>query len=443
MQEILPQILPLTDSETDIERAKEWDNKIRTFFDERGLSDLSQQKNRFTDIRNAIKTIDPQHPSLNYIGLSPDEWIEVNAIASSFTDNRTTQLIEDPEAIVEKARSLLLSRQWSQVAAGLAVVTGRRVSEILQTAKFDKVSTYIVLFSGAAKRRDETTPLKFQIPTLVTADSVLEAIAYLRTQLNTEGLDNQQINAQYESKVARECDRAFRDLVPLRDGKTNLYTHLFRSIYATIATHWYCPPSVSDLEFRAYIQGHFQIISEPNQQRRLSLASSKHYWDYKIRDGAGNIDGRLGIKLHNPEVEVVDYFTTSFEIASTENLGPLVSLKVWKCDRDTLAHFQELFDMANRQDTNHFILDTFSKLLDLADQLNQTPQQLLASLARQDNGSLLLLSASPKPQVEDEHEEERETNGGVQTLPQPRRSNNTIPTALEEKIERQLQSMST
>ena len=459
LQEILPQIIPLTDSEKDIPRAKDWDNKIRAFFDERGLSDLSQQKNRFTDIRNAIKAIDPQHPALNYIGLNPDEWIEVNAEASSNTDNRTTQLIQDPEAIVEKASSLLLSRQWSQVAAGLAVVTGRRVSEILQTAKFDKVSTYIVLFSGAAKRRDESVPLEFEIPTLVKADSVIEAIAYLRTQLNTKGLDNQQINQRYESQVSRECDRAFRDLVPTRDGKTNLYTHLFRSVYATIATHWYCPTHVSDLEFRAYIQGHFQIIDEPDQQRRLSLASSKHYWDYKISDGHGNVDGRLGIKLHEPEVEVVDFFTCS-EAAPTENLGSLVSLKVWESDRDNLAHFQELFDMDNRQNTNHFILHTFSRLLDTAHELDLTPQQLLDRLSQRDDGNLLLPGLlepriqrdgeerdereSEPPLLKQEpshHPEDSETNGRVQTLPQPQPSH-AVPTALEEKIERQQQSMS-
>ena len=449
LQEILPQILSLTDS--DLEQAKEWDDRIRAFFDERGLSDLSQQKNRFTDIRNAIKTIDPQHPALNYIGLSPDEWIEVNAKASSSTDNRTTQLIKNPEAVVEKASSLLLSRQWSQVAAGLAVVTGRRVSEILQTAKFDKVSTYIVLFSGAAKRRDESIPLKFQIPTLVKAESVIDAIAYLRTQLNTEGLDNRQINERYESKVARECDRSFRDLIPLRDGKTNLYTHLFRSVYATIATHWYCPRSVSDLEFRAYIQGHFQIIDEPDRQRRLSLASEKHYWDYKIDDGSGNIDGRLGIKLHDPEVEVVDYFTPSKELTAPENLGRLVSLKVWSCDRDTLAHFQQQFDLDNRHSTNHFILDTFSHLLDTADKLNTTPRQLLDSLTSEGNETNLQGDPNPPelqiekdttPKIEQDdsdHIKRQKTNGRTQTLPKLPQSPTT---ALESKISRQQQSMS-
>ncbi len=71
-------------------------------------------------------------------------------------------------------------------------------------------------------------------------------------------------------------------LVPLRDGKNNLYTHLFRAVYATIAAHWFCPPTVSDLEFRAYIQGHFKILHETNPEKRTSMAAQRHYWDYKI-----------------------------------------------------------------------------------------------------------------------------------------------------------------
>ena len=75
------------------------------------------------------------------------------------------------------------------------------------------------------------------------------------------------------------CDRSFRDLVPTRDGKNNLYTHLFRAVYATIATHWFCPPTVSDLEFRAYIQGHFKILDESNKNKQTDMASQRHYWD--------------------------------------------------------------------------------------------------------------------------------------------------------------------
>ncbi len=65
------------------------------------------------------------------------------------------------------------------------------------------------------------------------------------------------------------------DLVPLREAKGNLYTHLFRAVYATIATHWFCPPTVSELEFRAYIQGHFKILHQTNSEKRTSMAAQR------------------------------------------------------------------------------------------------------------------------------------------------------------------------
>ena len=116
------------------------------------------------------------------------------------------------------------------------------------------------------------------------------------------------VNKKYSDAVARACDRHFADLIPKREGRDNLYTHLFRSVYAAIATHWYCPPRVADIEFKAAIQGHFTVLDQANPERRRSLAASRHYSDYKMGDGAGNIDGRQGIKLGQPGKEVIEMF---------------------------------------------------------------------------------------------------------------------------------------
>jgi hypothetical protein len=250
--DFLPQLIPLSSSKQDIEKAKQFDAAIKDRFVERNLISPSQQKNRITDVRNAIKVFDSQHPSLDIIGLSSEQWIDINSQAASNTTNRPTQFLDRPDAIAQTALDLLKSDKWSDIAAALAVVTGRRISEVLKTARFELVSTYSVMFVGAAKRRQESLPLQFEIPTLVEASLVIDAIARLRSLLDTQGLTNRQINDKYEQIVARTCDRHFRDLVPTRDGKSNLYSHLFRAVYATIASHWFCPPSVSDLEFRAY-----------------------------------------------------------------------------------------------------------------------------------------------------------------------------------------------
>jgi Protein of unknown function DUF86 len=54
----------------------------------------------------------------------------------------------------------------------------------------------------------------------------------------TERLSAEQINQKYAQAVATACDRHFPNLVPHHDRRDNLFTHLFRSVYAAIATHY-------------------------------------------------------------------------------------------------------------------------------------------------------------------------------------------------------------
>jgi hypothetical protein len=138
----LTRLVSLGGSQEDLKIALEWDCFLKERFTERGLISPNQQKNRITDVRNAIKVIDPEHPVLKVVGFSAAEWIEINSTASDSTSLRTTQFLANPETIVNQARELLDSRTWSEVAAGLAVVTGRRISEILKTAEFSHKSNY-------------------------------------------------------------------------------------------------------------------------------------------------------------------------------------------------------------------------------------------------------------------------------------------------------------
>ena len=141
----------------------------------------------------------------------------------------------------------------------------------------------------------------------------------------TEGLSAEQINQKYSQAVATACDRHFSNLVPHRDGRDNLFTHLFRSVYAAIATHWYAPPTVDANEYKAAIQGHYAILETTDSTLKRSLAASRHYNDYKIGDRTGNIDGRQGIKLGYGGVEVIDVFnksrqSTTFQLEVTPSL---------------------------------------------------------------------------------------------------------------------------
>ena len=145
------------------------------------------------------------------------------------------------------------------------------------------------------------------------------------------------MKAKYLKPVITQCqalpDRHFKDLIPSREGKDNLYTHIFRAVYATIAAHWYCPPTVPVLEFRAAIQGHYFILNEADETKKRSIATQRHYFDYQIGDGGGNIDGRLGIKLNWPSVRVIEPFKkyVTQEVPTTNDrtiVAPLTELSI-------------------------------------------------------------------------------------------------------------------
>jgi hypothetical protein len=318
VDEYIPAIAGLQHTDADRAQAIVWANWMRQRWADHGLADLKQQRNLMTDVRGAIKAqLGADHVALEAMNFTMAEWITINEpIAEQVARrNENVALLENPEAIVAQAVRLLESREWADIAAGLVVVTGRRSTEILGSAAFLQKSQWSVLFTGALKRRGEVQRLTFEIPTLATAERVVNALTKLRSICPAQGLTAEVINRKYSHAVASACDRHFSDLVPKRDGRDNLFTHLFRSVYAAIATFWYAPPTVDATEYKAAIQGHYAILETTDSSLRRSIAASRHYNDYKIADLKGNIDGRQGIKLGYGGIEVIDVFNPKLRAA--------------------------------------------------------------------------------------------------------------------------------
>jgi hypothetical protein len=93
-------------------------------------------------------------------------------------------------------------------------------------------------------------------------------------------------------------------------GDDDLYMHLFRAIYATLAVYYYCPPRVNGILFKAEIQGHRMIATTTDQETLRSYTASRHYDDYAIADPSGNVDGRRGLRLGEPGVQVLEVLQT-------------------------------------------------------------------------------------------------------------------------------------
>ena len=377
LREFLPQIIGLPSTLAGHQQAGRWDALIKGKMAQRGLETPAQQKNPITDVRQVIKAIDPQHPALDEVGFTKEEWTDINMPSEQAVGRRTAKPISDPEEIARRAEGLLKSNSWSEIAAGLAVVTGRRAAEVMQTAQFKQASQWSVWFTGALKRRGEAVELRFEIPTLVKAASVISATKRLRRAVDTSGMSNREINRAYSHAIAQACDRTFADLVPSREGKDNLYTHLFRAVYSTIVTFWYCPTEVPELEFRAAIQGHYQILEEGQTELRRSLAASRHYFDYEIADKviAAHQGQRKGIKLERPGVEVISTFKPPAEVKPQEDIV-MSRIGITEDDKQRVLAIQEEMSIGTQQDTMQAILNAADAAISISGVLECQPTEV-------------------------------------------------------------------
>lgn len=306
----LPQLAEQSISSTEF--AEAFDQELQA----RNLVTPKQQKNYRSNLCQALKTIDEQHPTIVLVSPTAEEYRELNdAQRGKLADRETRYFTSDQaQTLVDRATALLESAEWSDVGAGLAVLIGRRISEILLSS-FSPKSAWSLMFSEMAKKAD-TDGISIEIPTLTPAPVVLNAINRLQKGLRIEDLKlesltskmaKQKVNGRYSDPVAAKCVEHFSDVIPARSDRDNLYTHIFRACYATIAAHWFCPPNVPEHNFKAEIQGHFTLSKDGKKLPNYSARAN--YDDYAIGTQDGNRDGRLGIKLGTlPGLEVIEAF---------------------------------------------------------------------------------------------------------------------------------------
>ena len=302
------------------EIARLCEEEIAAWRDRPGMKKASSLRPVMTATRNAIKqlplTADNryrdarsgqwQHIALKYMNFSDEEWASMNALSDEKFQARleNQQLIDNPQEVVARAEKLLHSQRWDDLVTGLAVVTGRRLTEILKSGRFFPHTISTVIFDGQLKRRDIALE-PYEIPTLVQAEFVLSAWRRLRSLEDCTELDNDQVAQKYSRVASENANRQFAGLIPQRSTKEDLYTHAFRAVYARLAVLLFCPTAVSELVYVNAILGQYQAKDEKQQR---DYATTAHYFDYRVGDGAGQIDGRQGIRLSEPGIEVLEVF---------------------------------------------------------------------------------------------------------------------------------------
>ncbi|SRR5216683_1830786 len=245
-----------------------------------------------------------------YLNFSPEKWRnEINAPTQQRSQERQEHqqflFQADIEAIAGKLAFLLESTDPFEIALALMGNVGARPIEALRDMELEQVSAYVVLFYGQAKKGAQEFPA-FEKPTLAPAGSVMRGLARLRSLLPTQQMSARQIN-KYSSKLKEAMNRHFADLIPVPNDKTDLYSYLLRSVYARIATYWYCPNEVTDLAFFSAICGHFELVEGTDEQRRI-FADSQHYVRYQILNRKKQLDGQHGIKRNEKGVETLKVF---------------------------------------------------------------------------------------------------------------------------------------
>ncbi|MGL4618064.1 MAG: protelomerase family protein [Chroococcidiopsis sp.] len=334
LRQLLPQLIEGQISST------AFADEISSLLLERKLVTPEQQKNPRSNVVQALKSIDPNHEALAklneviaLVALPTLVYRELNDKQKGRLGNTQTKYITAValEQLVAIATRLLDSPQWADVGAGLAVLIGRRVSEILLSG-FSLSTEHSLLFADPSKKTGLDKDFTIEIPTLAPASIVLQTIERLQQALNIANLKQEKssskelkraVNRLYSEAIANACDRHFGHLVPKRQDKDNLYTHLFRAVYATIAARWFCPPNIPEHNFKAEIQGHFTIAADGSKLPNYSARAN--YDDYAISDDNGNRDGRLGLKLGERGVSVLKVFQQEqSDRSSTEiSLSPI------------------------------------------------------------------------------------------------------------------------
>jgi hypothetical protein len=215
--------------------------------------------------------------------------------------------IEHPERLVKKAEGLLASQAWEEVVVGLALLSGRCVLEVLKTGVIMPKTRYSLVFTAYQEQADQVLG-PFELPTLVEVQMVLSAWQRVRGLMDCEAWSPHEMCTQYRKQIEQCAKGQFGQEVPLVCGQGDWYTPLYARIYPLLATRYYCPCWVDEITYMATIQNHQKILETTNDEERFALARASGYYEYVLPDASGKVDVQRGIRLSEPDVEVLSVF---------------------------------------------------------------------------------------------------------------------------------------
>jgi len=239
---------------------------------------LSTKKSWFTDYRNAIKqTFGDKSQFLKKFVLTKEESkqlkkAESTQVYSRHTEKRASKGTISGDDLILKSEELIQSNSYLNVALGLMLLTGRRATEILKTAKFEKIDSNTVLFSGQLKTKDsenaQTKP--YAIPVLSDSDLIIASLARLRELRDFSMLTPDEVHSRCNKSLNENVRRHYGEIVPTPNVKN------LRHLYAAINHSW-------NYEESDYLKSQFSIqayIASILGHKKEDLVTANSYQDF-------------------------------------------------------------------------------------------------------------------------------------------------------------------
>lgn len=258
---------------------------LETIVNESATKSLSTLSSRRTDYIKAIKA------SLNCD--NDVKFVEELALAVDFFESRIQKALSKTVSATnskyaEKVKASNLSRteivasdilkgaitvlsnpteyKWTETVRALGLVTGRRPSEIVCSARMLKVSEHWMSFQGQAKRRGSFDPsYQYPIPVLCKPELIENGFEYLKEADRRFTYDSSTSETHTKSlqvagdKVSKELSRAVVDDLTMKDLRA-IYENLTYEIFSRLeSTKEYIPGinEPTDTAWAAYVLGHY------------------------------------------------------------------------------------------------------------------------------------------------------------------------------------------
>ncbi|HAV1338019.1 TPA: hypothetical protein JG819_004683 [Vibrio parahaemolyticus] len=278
------------------------------------------KRNEFLNLVEQIQTLKVFPESYYHIRLSDAQNKQIRASREERVNNsHQNQIIVGKAQIIGITRKLLSSDSHYELALGLALATGRRMSEIYCTAKFKYIDQYKVSFSGQLKKKfwQGDKDIEYFLYTTVSAEEVINAFDRFRSyeivsSMRERVKEDENIKL-INQKFSKGCSRAAKASLGLLDGTEKWKFSDSRGIWGRLVfdehfsdDEW---ATCSEERFWQCMYGH-DDLSTQFDYKRYKLVKSK-----PLAGSKGKIDALVTIDtLISADEEVI-------ESADYERLG--------------------------------------------------------------------------------------------------------------------------